>query len=49
MFHHDFHQLNQASPRNPDPSFKAAAEDVAKLPFLFCNPFKDWATKININ
>lgn len=43
IFYRDFQKLNPNQRVNPrlDRSFAARPEDVAKLPILKCNPFKD--------
>jgi len=40
IFYRDFQKLNPSGSR-PDRAFAARPEDVAKLPILKCNPFKD--------
>ena len=43
-FHVDFHKLNRSARFNRH--FRASAEEVARLPFLSCNPFKDQIVKL---
>lgn len=40
-FHRDFQKLNPNLCNRIDRNFAARPEDVAKLPILKCNPFKD--------
>jgi Ca2+-binding EF-hand superfamily protein len=47
IFYKDFQKLNP-SPRNAK-TFLAPTQDVAKLPILKCNPFKDRITQVFSN